>query len=128
MNTNTITKKDIMNFIMENPAATAEEILYHDFNGKSLAVEIYKREQKKLPLHKRDENTRLTKAIKDIMEMNVGYLSATDITRQLSSVHDITVTPNKVTAMLKSIYGNDLRTSTMEKYVTVTRKVKAYSI
>lgn len=127
MNTS-ITKKEIMDFMMENPTATAEEILYHDFNGKSLAVENYKREQKKLPLYERDENVSLTKAIRDIMCATTGYLSATDITRQLATIHLINTTPNKVTAMLKSIYGNRLDTAVITKNVVTTRKVKAYSI
>lgn len=127
MNTN-ITKKEIMNFMVENPTATAEEILYHDFNGKSLAVENYKRKQKELPLHERDENTELAEAIRDIMSATTGYLSATDITRQLATIHLINTTPNKVTAMLKSIYGNRLDTAVVTKNVVTTRKVKAYSI
>lgn len=127
MNTS-ITKKEIMNFMVENPTATAKEILYHDFNGKSLAVENYKREQKKLPLHERDENTELAEAIRDVMSATVIYLSATDITRQLATIHLINTTPNKVTAMLKSIYGNRLDTTVVTKTVATTRKVKAYSI
>lgn len=127
MNTS-ITKKEIMNFMMENPNATAEEILYHDFNGKSLAVENYKREQKKLPLHERDENTELAEAIRDIMCATTVYLSATDITRRLATIHLINTTPNKVTAMLKSIYGNRLDTAVVTKTVATVRKVKAYSI
>ena len=127
MNTS-ITKKEIMDFMVENPTATAEEILYHDFNGKSLAVENYKREQKKLPLHERDENTELAEAIRDVMSATTGYLSATDITRRLATIHFINTTPNKVTAMLKSIYGNRLDTAVVTKTVATVRKVKAYSI
>lgn len=127
MNTN-ITKKEIINFMVENPTATAEEILYHDFNGKSLAVENYKRKQKELPLHERDENTELAEAIRDIMCAATRYLSATDITRQLATIHLINTTPNKVTAMLKSIYGNKLDTMIVTKNVVTARKVKAYSI
>lgn len=127
MNTS-ITKKEIMNFMVENPTATAEEILYHDFNGKSLAAENYKRKQKELPLHERDENTELAEAIRDIMGATTEYLSATDITRQLATIHLINTTPNKVTAMLKSIYGNRLDTAVVTKTVVTARKVKAYSI
>lgn len=127
MNTS-ITKKEIMNFMVENPTATAEEILYHDFNGKSLAGENYKRKQKELPLHERDENLELAEAIQDIMCSTIVYLSATDITRQLATIHLINTTPNKVTAMLKSIYGNRLDTTVVTKTVATVRKVKAYSI
>lgn len=127
MNTS-ITKKEIMDFMVENPTATAEEILYHNFNGKSLATENYKREQKKLPLHERDENVELAEAIRDIMSATTVYLSATDITRRLATIHLINTTPNKVTAMLKSIYGNRLDTTVVTKTVATVRKVKAYSI
>lgn len=127
MNTS-ITKKEIMNFMMENPTATAREILEHDFNGNSLIAENYRREQKRLPLHERDENIELTEAIQDIMSATTGYLSATDITRQLATIHLINTTPNKVTAMLKSIYGGKLDTEVITKNVVTTRKVKAYSI
>lgn len=127
MNTS-ITKKEIMDFMVENPTATAEEILYHDFNGKTLAVENYKRKQKELPLHERDENIELAEAIRDIMYATTGYLSATDITRQLAIIHLINTTPNKVTAMLKSIYGDRLNTGVVTKNVVTARKVKAYFI
>lgn len=127
MNTS-ITKKEIVDFMVENPTATAEEILYHDFNGKSLTVENHKREQKELPLHERDENTELAEAIQDIMCATTRYLSATDITRLLATIHLINTTPNKVTAMLKSIYGNRLDTAVVTKNVVTSRKVKAYSI
>lgn len=127
MNTS-ITKKEIIDFMVENPTATAEEILYHNFNGKSLAVENYKRKEKELPLHERDENIELVEAIRDIMCATTGYLSATDITRQLATIHLINTTPNKVIAMLKSIYGNRLDTAVVTKNVVTARKVRAYSI
>lgn len=127
-NTNRITKKMIVDFMVANPTASAEEILYHNFDGTTLETERYKRTQKELPLHERDENFNIASAVEDIMNGTTDYCSATDISRQLTSLYGISATPAKVVAMLKSMYGERLNSSVVTKNVTVPRKIRVYSI
>lgn len=128
MDTNKITKKMIVDFMMKNPTASAEEILNHNFGRKTLDGEHYKNTQKNLPLHKRDKNLTMARAINEIMKTSTTSCSVADISRQLTIFYGIFTTSAKITAMLKSMYGEKLNCSTRTRYITIPRQVKEYSI
>lgn len=126
--TTTITKKEIMDVLVNNPDMTASEILGMTLNDHSLIDELYAAEQKRLPLHLRDANRTITEAIKRILSATHFPKSASEISRGLGERYNINTTPNKVVAIMKSMYGDDLNTTVKEVNVTTKRKVKMYSI
>lgn len=127
-NTNRITKKDMMKVLADNPNVTAGEILNMVITDHSLNDEIYAAEQKALPLHMRDENKVIAKAIKNALSSTHFPMSATEICNRITAKDNITTTPNKVVAVMKSMIGNDLTITSKEIEVTTNRKVKVYSI
>ena len=127
-NTNRITKKDMMKVLADNPNVTAGEILNMVITDHSLNDEIYAAEQKALPLHERDENKTIAKAIKKALNSTHFPKSATEICNRIAAKDNITTTPNKVVAIMKSMFGNDLTITSKEVEVTTKRKVKVYSI
>lgn len=127
-NTNRITKKDMMKILADNPNLTAEEILNMVITDHSLNDEIYAAEQKTLPLHKRDENKVIAKAIKKAFACTYFPKSATEICNRIAAKDNITTTPNKVVAIMKSMYGDTLNVTIKEVEVTTKRKIHVYSI
>lgn len=125
----TITKKEIMDVLVNNPDMTASEILGMTLNNHSLNDEIYAADQKKLPLHLRDENKTIAKAIKKALSSTRSPKSATEICNRIAAKDNITTTPNKVVAIMKSMYGDDtLNVTIKEVEVTAKRKIHVYSI
>lgn len=127
-NTNRITKKDMMKVLADNPNVTVGEILNMVITDHSLNDEIYAAEQKALPLHMRDGNKTIAKAIKKALSSTHFPKSATEICNRIAAKDNITTTPNKVVAIMKSMFGNDLAITSKEVEVTTKRKVKVYSI
>lgn len=127
-NTNRITKKDMMKVLVDNPNVTAREILNMVITDHSLNDEIYAAEQKALPLHMRDENKTIAKAIKNALSSTHSPKSATEICKRIAAKDNITTTPNKVVAIMKSMFGDDLNVITKEVEVTTKRKIRVYSI
>lgn len=127
-NTNRITKKDMMKVLVDNPNVTAGKILNMVITDHSLNDEIYAAEQKALPLHMRDENKTIAKAIKNALSSTYSPKSATEICKRIAEKDNITTTPNKVVAIMKSMFGDDLSVTTKEVEVTTKRKIRVYSI
>lgn len=128
MNKYAITKKEIMDMLVNNPDMTAREALYVNIGDHSLNDELYAAEQKKLPFHERDKNKDLASLVQLILRYNSEPLSATDICNIIWGKTNEKVSPNTIVTILKSMYGSRLIINTKEVNVTTTRKIKVYSI